>query len=1070
MSKRSGTRDSGMSLVEVLISVLLTAMLCTALAFSVTVVLKQSDNTTGRVNNARSEQNVGFWMPSDLASADAVSTDPAAMPCDAPCPPEANTGGSNALMLTWSVQTLDTATGNTVTVTTKVSYRYMQAGDEWVMVRVECSTFGSQPASCSSRTMLHNLDGPPAGQAFVPGVSTPSWVIQVSQALDPASTGAPDETIPPDPTLKNKNGQRIVVTINGGGDFAGAGGGTNQISLSAGGTERKQNLATSDPSGVPPFIAARSRCGGNFALVVDVSGSIGATNMGSNISGTPNWSTVRGSVYKFIEAFEGTPVKLEVVKFSTSASTLGASGDAQMYYDMLDPAQVSALKALVGYPNTAGGLQSGGNTNWEDGFHSLLQKSDDSVQPILPKTVIFFTDGMPTNSRLQSATPTPTMDPTDAPLPGPNSTYYQVGWNRANRLMRQYDADVQSLVGMFVGDVTDTSPWVDTQGYHLANWQRGYHNVTERGNNVVFERGYHDDYQRGNKVIWERAYHDDYQRGNNVVWERGYHVNYERNNNIVFEYSTTGLTYERKSGGTWSSTTIANYFQNNSTPDETDNWRVRITGTLGPTWSSTNPYTGSAITQATYDKTNTSSASTDGFRTRVNGSLSGSWTTVTSAQYNGSNTTSDSTDGWRATNVYTSPFDTWESTTQATYDSSNTVAAETDGWRTRQTAASTSWVSVSSTAYNASNTTSDNSDGWQIVKTYSSPWTTWEATTQTTYASNNTVPAETDGWRTRQTSSSTSWTSVTVAEYNASNTTSDNSDGWQIAKAYSSPYNSWETTTSSSYYSGNSVPAETDGWRTRETSPSTSWISVTQSNYDESNLTSDSSDGWRTSVSYTSPYSFWEATTEALYTANNTTSDSSDGWKADKVYSEPFTGYEAMAPVNVLNKDILGRFIQPVGAPVEPITDGSGNVTNAATANLYTMSNYALLNSAMQAIALNECGGTLTIQTRLQSTGQSAVDPFTYQNSIDQKVVTTTSYFRGGTFDFQTTSSVNPTITLQTGSDLSHYTPVSWSCTAKGQPRSFTTTPIPGGPWQSITVNVAANEAVSCTQFVQWTP
>ncbi|MGZ4740354.1 MAG: hypothetical protein ACXVLM_14170, partial [Ilumatobacteraceae bacterium] len=806
-----------MTLPEVMISVVLTCILISSLSMAITVVLHQSDNTTGRVNNARSEQSVSLFMPADLASADSVDTKPGSLPCTLPCPPEANIGGSNALMLTWVSQTFDNVSGNPVTTTTNVSYRYMQVGDEWVLVRVECVTIGSGAATCQSKTMLHGLDAPPAGSTFVPGTSTPSWVIQVSQALDPASTGAPGDTTPVDPTLTNKNAQRVIVTINGGGDVAGAGGGTNQISLSAGGTDRKLNLATSDPSGVPPFIAARSRCGGNFALVVDVSGSIGATNMGSNISATPNWSTMRGSVYKFIEAFQGTPVKLEIVKFSTSASTLGAAAGSQMYYYMLDPAQVASLKALVGYPNTAGGLQSGGNTNWEDAFYTVFDKPNGTVQPILPKTIIFFTDGVPTYSRLQTATPTPAMDPVDAPLPAQNSTYYQVGWNRANRLMRMYDADVQSLIGMLVGSLTSTSPWVDTVGYHLTNWQRGYHTTPERGNNVVWERGSHDDYERGNNVVWERGSHDDYQRGNNVVWEKGYHVLYERNNNVVFERSTTGLLYEKKTGSSWSSQSATNYFANNTTPDSTDNWRVTVNGTLGPTWTSTSP----TMTQANFDATNTTNDSTDGFRQRLNGSLSASWTTVTAAEYAASNTTSDSSDGWRATNVYSTPFDTWESTTQATYDANNTVAAETDGWRTRQTATSTSWTSVTAAAYNASNLTADSTDGWQDVQVYTAPYNNWTATTQSTYGTSNTTADATDGWRTRQTATSTSWTSVTAAEYNASNTTADATDGWQIGQVYSSPYNNWTSTTQTTYNSNNTTPASTDGWRTRETSPST---------------------------------------------------------------------------------------------------------------------------------------------------------------------------------------------------------------------------------------------------------
>ena len=71
----------------------------------------------------------------------------------------------------------------------------------------------------------------------------------------------------------------MVVTINGGGDVAGAGGGQNQISLSAGGTNRETNLTTDDLAGAPTFTAARSRCGGNFGVIVDKSGSIGS-NMG----------------------------------------------------------------------------------------------------------------------------------------------------------------------------------------------------------------------------------------------------------------------------------------------------------------------------------------------------------------------------------------------------------------------------------------------------------------------------------------------------------------------------------------------------------------------------------------------------------------------------------------------------------------------------------------------------------------------------------------------------------------------------------------------------------------------
>ncbi|MEP7201932.1 MAG: vWA domain-containing protein [Ilumatobacteraceae bacterium] len=1016
-----------MTLPEVLISVMLTGMICAALAMSITVVLRQTDNTEGRTNNARSEQSVSLWMPADLASADSVDTLPGALPCTLPCPPEANIGGSNALMLTWTSQVFDTTTGLPVTTTTKVSYRYMQIGSEWVLVRVACETIGAAATTCTSQTVLHGLDAPPG--LFSPGVSTPSWIIQVSQALDPASTD-PTDTTPIDPTLKNKNGQRVVVTINGGGDASGAGGGTNQISLSAGGTERKQNLDPIDNSGVPPFLAARSRCGGNFALVVDTSGSIGATNMGANISGTPNWSTVRGSIYKFIEAFQGTPVNLEIVSFSAAAQTLGVAGDAQKYYDMLDPAQVSALKSLVGYPNTAGGLQSAGNTNWEDAFYKVFKKaSNGAVQPILPKTIIFFTDGVPTWSRVQSAGAA--MDPADVPLPAQNSTYYQVGWNRANRLMRQFDADVQSLIGMFVGSSTADSPWVDSLGYHLDNWQKGYHDT--------YERAYHLQYESGNGVIYQRGSHGTFERSNKVVWERGYHLVYERNSKVVFERSGNNMKYERYTGSSWttSGASASTYFPANTTTDGSDDWRVTLTGSAG-SWTSTSP----SMTQATHDASNTTSDSTDGFRVRLNGSLSSTWQPITAAQYAASNSTADSTDGWRVSNVYTAPYDLWESASQVSYNTGNTTTDATDGWRTRLTAATTAWIGITQAEYDDSNTSAyptpvtDGADGFRYTPIYTTPFTYWETTTQAAYEAigANTTAANTDGWQTIQPVASTTWTIVTAAQYNLSNTAADSSDGWRIVNSYTAPWDLWESTTQALY---NAVvdPA-----------------------------------GRRTIPIYTSPYTSWAGTTEALYNANNTSWGPADGWQATKVYVEPYTAYEAGTTIDKLDKDILGRFVQPVGNPVTPLVDGSGNVTNAATANLYTVANYAALNSGMQAIALSECGGTLTIQTRLSS-GTSALDPFTYQNSISNTTVTTTSQFKGGTFDFQTTSSVSPTIMPQISDDLDHYSHVGWACTAKGQARSFTTAPVPGQPgWKSINVSVAANEAVSCTQTVQWNP
>jgi prepilin-type N-terminal cleavage/methylation domain-containing protein len=306
-------RDAGMTLPEVLITMVIMGTLMTALVAATTVILRQQDNSVGRLNNSRSEQNVGIWMPSDLASAEGVITDPGASPCAPDCPPNVNVGGSNALMLTWTGST----PGDTEAIPTQhaVSYRYVEVDGEFQLIRVACVRVGGGAPTCDQVVVLRDVLPPPPGQTWIPGVTSPVWVMVVRLALDPADVdGGPDDTVPSDPTYYTKNGRRVTVTINGGGDIAGAGGGEDSITLSAGGTDRKDDLSTSDFSDPPSFGATRSRCGGNFVMAVDTSGSIGSTNMAS----------VRTGILAFIDSFAGTPIKLEIVRFSSTAQSRSA--------------------------------------------------------------------------------------------------------------------------------------------------------------------------------------------------------------------------------------------------------------------------------------------------------------------------------------------------------------------------------------------------------------------------------------------------------------------------------------------------------------------------------------------------------------------------------------------------------------------------------------------------------------------------------------------------------------------------------------------------------------------------
>ena len=921
-----------MTLPEVMVSVTVTGMLVAAMATATSVILAQADNSEGRINNARSEQSVGIWMPTDLASAEVVNTDAGASPCGPPtfpgsvCPSNVNVVGSNTLMLTWT----GSIEGETSPIPTQtvVSYRYIETVDsEWQIIRVECYSVNSTAPTCSQVVMLHDVAAPPPGIGYYPGITPPVWVMLVTLATDPAAPGDGTAGAGVDPTYYVKNGRRVTVTINGGGDLAGAGGGADSITLSAGGTNRETELGTTNLTGAPTFAATRSRCGGNFGLVVDTSGSIGS-----------NMSYVRTGVTAFINAFAGTPVKLQVVTFATTATTLGAGSAWTKYYDMLVESDVAALKTLVA------GLNSTGGTNWEDGMFRMFRNSNGTVQSVLPGTMIFFTDGIPTYSRLNStsASSLPVVHADDSGLAaGSGYSYSQLSWNRANRVVREFEVDLEKLIGVYVGsDTSGQSLWVQQgAGYHLEN----------------FVRAYHLDYQRGSRLI-------DWERGFNLTYEAaGSGLTYEAaGSGLTYEVAGSGLTYERQANGTWSSISKSTYDSKNGVADESDGYRARVTGTLG-SWTST--------TASLFHKSNQVNDSTDGYRTGVTGTL-GSWATVTS------------------------PSATFYSRSNSTNDS-------TDGFRVRVTGTLGSWTSTTQTLYNLSNTTSDSTDGFRLLKNYSSPYSLWETTTEATY--------------------------------NSSNTTSDASDGWRATTVYTAPF--------------------------------TTWTSITQSAYNSGNTTADESDSYRTVNTYTSPWSVWEATTEAIYNAGNTSSGTSDGYDATKVYTEPFTFHEGSSSYYRPNRDILKQFVAPSGAV--PAVQSGGVYTNAEQATYYELPNWTQFSGAMTSLALAECGGTVTLQTKVGSA--NAADPFTYQSSVDLTTATTSAQYRSGTFDYELSNgvAVSATISPMETSTLTDYNSVGWTCKAGGVNYPFTTAPIAAGsPWTNITLSVAPNTAISCVLTV----
>ena len=161
-------RDSGMTLLELVVSISMLGLITLVISSAVVVTLRQQDNTFGRLNVAREEQQVGLWVPADLSSSDTVDTSPWITPCGATvCDGIDLSNGSNVMMLSWS-----TENGDGTTTTTNVSYHFAPTDDPptvFVLNRVVCSSTDAGPWTCTSRAVLQRPARAACGRAVRAG-------------------------------------------------------------------------------------------------------------------------------------------------------------------------------------------------------------------------------------------------------------------------------------------------------------------------------------------------------------------------------------------------------------------------------------------------------------------------------------------------------------------------------------------------------------------------------------------------------------------------------------------------------------------------------------------------------------------------------------------------------------------------------------------------------------------------------------------------------------------------------------------------------------------------------------
>lgn len=197
--------------------------------------------------------------------------------------------------------------------------------------------------------------------------------------------------------------------------------------------------------------------------------------------------------------------------------------------------------------------------------------------------------------------------------------------------------------------------------------------------------------------------------------------------------------------------------------------------------------------------------------------------------------------------------------------------------------------------------------------------------------------------------------------------------------------------------------------------------------------------------------SVWDRRTEERYW-------SSGSWR-----------YRLLTP-QTSNKKLLGDLIaggvpQAAGTSWVESTWNGTSWSNRDSANLYATTNWSALPSALASIAIGECGGTLTMQTRL-SNGSAAPADVTYE--LGGTTVVTSLVSRAAAFDIESPGGTAVDVVVRPqGLEQAGYTATGWSCKLKGLPLEPTRySQVSANPADGIRVNVAPNEAISCVMVV----
>lgn len=162
------------------------------------------------------------------------------------------------------------------------------------------------------------------------------------------------------------------------------------------------------------------------------------------------------------------------------------------------------------------------------------------------------------------------------------------------------------------------------------------------------------------------------------------------------------------------------------------------------------------------------------------------------------------------------------------------------------------------------------------------------------------------------------------------------------------------------------------------------------------------------------------------------------------------------------------------GRYVKVSYDGGWDSEAVRNADLLTTTDFSQFGGALESIALAECGGTLTVQTRKVSDGTPLAASVTYEvTGLDRPVTesTTSAVSKSAVFDISADGGTSADILLQPRSlDGTGFDADDWTCRSKNveitDPTKLSLHDSSAGAIGGIDLTVEANEAVSCILWV----